>query len=591
MRTGQYAYSNEDLAAAGPGGIRLQRTNGTYDSNAWNIMGQFTDNWHIFATYQPNGTASAVFTVEGARGQQFTALNINNFSTTSLTGMDTLQAMPTGSGATDRYLVYTAQDGMRITFRPPGTYADAPKRSRSNPSGITSGYAFFASKIEQPDGVTFTLAYDEPTSTHGAYLRRVTSNTGYVLIFELVSNPYGQMISKACLFNAAVETVPESNTCDASTYKTSYTYSSNGFMSSSTDALGNVSQYNSTYNDADYTATMASPTRWYRWNEAFYRPGASTPYLTNRMVRGLKYAYVESQDFAAGADYSYAWHVVLQGENGEEFGEIAGGTAMRSDGTSVTIAYQAMTRPGYSVDNINNNIISSGPSAITNELGQKMTSNYCIPATSGGGCYVVSAQYWKYPEGNETDYTYTGWGAVESITDKAKPGSAMADVVRKYTYDCSFLANCDKPTSATDGRGNTTTAVYSTVHGGLLQKTLPSDVNGIHPETRYTYGQINAWTTNAGAFSASAPVWVLQSEQFCKTSAADANGNCSAGAADEVRTNYQYEAGSSSKGSNVRLLGKSIVADGKTLRTCMSYDKWGRTISETSPNANLAVCS
>jgi hypothetical protein len=39
------------------------------------------------------------------------------------------------------------------------------------------------------------------------------------------------------------------------------------------------------------------------------------------------------------------------------------------------------------------------------------------------------------------------------------------------------------------------------------------------------------------------------------------------------------------------LIGKSVTADGQTLRTCYSYDRVGKKISETAPRAGLAVCS
>lgn len=590
MRTGQYIYSSIDLQSEGIGAINLTRTTGDPDVQYWNPMGQFTNNWHIYATYRPSKNGEATFTVNRERGQQFVAPNTNNFSVRSVTAMDTLQAIATGSSAVDRYLVYTASDGTKITFRRQGNFSDSPKRLRSNAGQLNVG--FFASTVERPDGVKFTLTYDEPGQNRRAFLRRVSSNTGYVLIFEVADNPFDKMVSRACLFNAAVEAVPTSNSCDSSSYQVAYSYSSNGYMSAFADATGANFRFSSTYSEDSWRAALISPTRVYEWTEQFFKPNSTLPYLTNYWYRMLKYGYVKSQDFDSGADYSYLWSIVQHGDAGEEFGEVAGGTASRSDGSNVTIGYQTMRRPGSTASD--SYLVSSGPALIIDELGRRLSSDYCATLTVANGvtgCAAVSAKYWQFPEGNRKEYKYTSWGSVLSIINKAKPQSGLSDVSQTFTYDCSFLVNCNKPTSATDGLGNTTTAVYSNVHGGFLKESMPADQSGFRLETRYNYGQVNAWTRSGGVLTASSPLWVVQSEQFCKTSAFDANGECSGGASDEVRTIYEYENGGSSKGSNVRLIGRVNVADGVVARTCLTYDKWGRKVSETKPNANLSACS
>lgn len=160
-----------------------------------------------------------------------------------------------------------------------------------------------------------------------------------------------------------------------------------------------------------------------------------------------------------------------------------------------------------------------------------------------------------------------------------------------YTYDCTVIVNCRKPSSITDPNGNVTDIVRSQVHGGVLKRTLPADGSGVRPETRYTYVQKHAWLKSGSSFvQAATPVWVLASEEYCRTSAADANGNCAAGASDEVVTTYEYQLGNASNGSNVWLVGTAVTADGTTLRSCVGYDDLGRQIFETQPNANLTTC-
>jgi hypothetical protein len=90
--------------------------------------------------------------------------------------------------------------------------------------------------------------------------------------------------------------------------------------------------------------------------------------------------------------------------------------------------------------------------------------------------------------------------------------------------------------------------------------------------------------------SASQPLWLLTSEEHCRTSAADANGNCAAGASDEVVTTYEYSPASPSGPSNIVLMGAAVTSEGETLRTCFRYDVNGRAISETQPKAGLTSC-
>jgi YD repeat-containing protein len=54
-------------------------------------------------------------------------------------------------------------------------------------------------------------------------------------------------------------------------------------------------------------------------------------------------------------------------------------------------------------------------------------------------------------------------------------------------------------------------------------------------------------------------------------------------------TSYEY--GAAGGAESLLVKGVAVTADGQTLRTCYSYDNWGRKISETSANASLASCS
>lgn len=596
MRTGQFVYSNTDLSIGVIGGIDLVRDNGTNDFHVWTPMGQFSHNWHIYATYKPIKNGGANFTVQGSRGGQFVSgSNTNNFVAGSTTMRGELRAVPIGTGALDRYLVYTAPDGARIRFRHARAYPDDP-----NPGAILAGAGYYAESVTEANGVTYSLSYDEPTSSSPAYLRRVTSNAGYVLVFEYQTNSSGKFISKACLYNAAIETVPTSNTCSAASYKVSYGYGSNGYMTSYRDPANAVWTYASTFNPSNWPTNPWYLT--YTWTDTYFRPGETSPYLTNTVSREPFVEYVAAQTFAGGPSYTYSWTIV---EHTEMQMEVAGGTASRNDGTSVRVGYQRMRRVSH-VTGEDSYLISEGPNLIVDELGRTLAANYCVtqvvapqmPVSGGAtGCAAVSARYWEFEEGNRNDYTYNGRGSVVALTRIGKPGSGESDIVRSFTYDCSSLVNCMKPVTVTDERGNVTDYEYDNVHGGILAVTSPADANNIRPQTRYTYGQRYAWFKSGSAYArAATPIWVLLTEEYCRTSFADANGNCTGGATDEVVTSYQYEAGNSTTPSNLNLLGVSVRADSgngsmQTLRTCYQYDDRGRQIAETQPAANLSSCS
>ena len=192
------------------------------------------------------------------------------------------------------------------------------------------------------------------------------------------------------------------------------------------------------------------------------------------------------------------------------------------------------------------------------------------------------------PEGNKRKYDYGPRDLVTQITYFSKPNSGLSSFSETRAYGCSADPCSGKPTAVTDARGNTTDYTYNTTHGGVLTETLPADANGIRPQTRYFYGQRYAWIKSGSSYvQASSPVWVLTSEEHCRTSAASGNG-CVGGAADEVVTTYDY--GPNSGPNNLWLRGKVVTANGESHRTCYSYDGYGNRISETKPNANLSSC-
>ncbi|MEG3148221.1 hypothetical protein U1839_26535 [Sphingomonas sp. RT2P30] len=196
------------------------------------------------------------------------------------------------------------------------------------------------------------------------------------------------------------------------------------------------------------------------------------------------------------------------------------------------------------------------------------------------------------PEGNGVSYVGGPRGNRAEMRVFAKPGSGVPDIVTtaNYTTTCANLLTCNKPTWTRDAKNNQTDYTYSPDHGGVLTQTGPADANGVRPQTRYGYVQRYAWILNSsgGYVHAASPIWLPDSESFCRASAATGNASAPCAGNDEVRTTYEY--GPDGGPNNLFLRGKAVTADGVTLRTCYGNDANGRRISETSPRANLAVC-
>jgi YD repeat-containing protein len=116
-------------------------------------------------------------------------------------------------------------------------------------------------------------------------------------------------------------------------------------------------------------------------------------------------------------------------------------------------------------------------------------------------------------------------------------------------------------------------------------------VNGIVPAKRYTYSARKAWIKSGSGYGQASgpPIHLLTEIRLCRSTSMKDDGTCEA-AADAVITRYEYGQDDGSAPNNLLLKGVSVTADGQTLRTCYGYDALGRKISETAPEANLAVC-
>jgi hypothetical protein len=616
MRSGRYAYDQTDLTIGGA--LTLARTLAQPVGGHSDPFGNFSHNWdvllsekriNIFQNNFTHGVGQPDYQIEiafGGRSQSFRAYsNQSGSDLVSRAGYGILTF--TGTRATNAVYAYTAGDGTLAVFRAINS-ADCSTTLR----------CAYVSQITEADGTVLAFEYDNLGSANTSRLRSVTSSRGYALLLEYS----GQLVTKACVLNLALQTKPSNNVCPTGAQATA-TYSHTNFggrsrLASATDPTN--AAWTFTYGGASPNPTMG-----------FKRPGEASPWLTNTIWEyadsdGLITEVVTSQSFADGSSYTYSYDSTpeVYCQNPQVVPTIAGGSYTDNLNRTTQVRYAFPMLPfspsqghgdvgacdGNDPPSLYVHQVTPGPVEIIDPLERTTVIDYCDPGPMANlppgwfhRCYVMPMPVSVTdPEGSRTNLVSDHVARnVHSRTTIAKPGSTQPNgqpwpnIVTSATFYCtpSTLRHCNKPLTATDARGNVTTYTYDAAHGGPLTETGPA-VNGVNPQTRNAYAQRTAWISNgAGGYTAGAAIWVMTSTSSCRTSAATGNpaSPCTT-AGDEVLTQYDY--GPNSGPNTLLLRGQTVTAtDGgvtTTLRTCYAYDALGRKISETQPNANLGSC-
>jgi len=438
----------------------------------------------------------------------------------------------------------------------------------------TMGEVVLPSLIEKPDGEVWTIHWDiQPYPSPGcgqhckaSRQKYIVSSRGYAIQFKYLSNSLANnyhnwiLPAKVTLYNKAVIYCEESSV-------------------SSCPDVDNSKQYTSFIYDVQ--------------NASIYirKNGQSKGYKIGKSINGLiesfgmedlpdsetVYTYSSASD---GSTYSvgYIGSVTKGGATWRytHFREMLEGritalgyvTRTNPDGTEVqgsgmlAFGYPDMIDDGY-----------SGPTYYGLDYGH----NYRIYGNSKLDGFGIAL-------GRDSRNNIT------SVTKSARVGSGLDSPTATAIYptQCTNPKTCNKPTSVMDFSGGITTYTYDPVHGGVLTITEPA-AGGINPQKRFQYQQRFAWIRNStgGYQRANSAIWTLTSESYCRTTAASAGG-CSGGPSDEVVTTYDY--GPDSGPNNLNVRGIVVSAQGQILRTCQSYDEYGRNVSETAPAANLQTC-
>lgn len=425
----------------------------------------------------------------------------------------------------------------------------------------------YATSVVFPNGKSWAIAYDTKSIPTDEFLdpivrtRSIASSNGIAARITYQSDDQNstswQIVSSTIIFNTAAEfcdlNAPSCNfTNNWPTIQRSRSAISNVVTDVFTDATGG---------QWTYTAT--------RFRMASVRiPGNLVDSIALTWWDAINTAkgWAVTSIVINGVRYNYSYSDVLSG------GHIQKRTAVVTDPAGKIKSYT-----GHPTSVLANEFLLD---TYTDELGQAWNFEY------DPNDRLTKIQF---PEGNVIKYIYDTRGNITEERRISKTPNSPADIVTSYIFpaSCTYSASCNKPSAKIDPRGNQTDFTYAPIHGGVLIETGPA-VNGIRPQKRYTYVQRYAWLKNAGGTYAQAatPAWLLNSESYCRTSAANGTGCSLIG--DEVVTTYDY--GPNSGPNNLLLRGIVVTAGGQSRRTCYTYDTLGRKISETTPNANLTSC-
>ncbi|HEX8240839.1 MAG TPA: RHS repeat-associated core domain-containing protein [Allosphingosinicella sp.] len=178
------------------------------------------------------------------------------------------------------------------------------------------------------------------------------------------------------------------------------------------------------------------------------------------------------------------------------------------------------------------------------------------------------------PEGNYVTYTYDARGNVTQTQATAKSGSGLGTITASAAFPstCTNVKTCNKPTSTTDARGNTTDYSYDSNHGGLLTVTLPAPTSGAtRPQTRYSY------TLTASPVSTGVSTYLPTAVSQCRT------GSSCAGTADEVKATTGYNSQFLPNAVSTGAGDNSLVAS-----SAMTYDPAGNLLTVDGPLSGTA---
>jgi len=447
---------------------------------------------------------------------------------------------------------YTLADGTKALFdKGLGTYTPYV----ANEGQITS--------LTRPNGEVLTYTYTSvqlPNLFYARRLQSVTNNFGYQLQFQYAydaawDNEWQRLVKVTALNNVYDACAPSAFSCTYSRTWPSLTFAVAPGEESITDALGRVTRL--------FFQLAATGIR--------LPTSTSGQDITVNWSQLDDVYHVTSVAYTNGGTWTYGYGDLPPDP-------VPGQYNFTNTVTDPLAHTQSMTFLSTEVDPLTKRRVTRIVSA-TDPVNKTTAYGY-----NNWRLSAITA-----PEGNKATYVYNARGSITSASRVNKAGTQTLTTTAIYPATCPAGNEkvCNKPTSVTDARNNTTVYTYDAAHGGVLTATSPAPTSGaVQPQTRYSYAPYYAWYKNSGGtlVQGPGPIYLQTETSACATLATCANG------ADEVRTTTAYQAGSSSAASNLFALSSTTANGTGTLSatTSMTYNARGDMITVDGPIAGAA---
>jgi RHS repeat-associated protein len=536
LTSGQVTATETDLSIGAQGTVGLSHT------RVWSAGYGWRHGYMMTVTVD---SATHVTVSIGAASGGFT---LSNGTYTSDLGDGATLTTSTISNLTA--YTYTARDGTVIYF---------------DPTVVAHGASYYgpaaavATSIIAPTGVTTTLTYQQ-----GSYYAEIFG--GRVVTLYVVR-----------LLSVNISTG----------YQLKFSYTSNSLAGNAPDPWVQISQVMAINNAVDYCSPSAVTCSGFSqsWPTVTYATSTASNGTTTESVTDPQGRIRTNTIDAAGR---------LIGIQRPTASSTSLGYVYSAAGTVQSVSVAGIGPWTYAFSTANNLLTASVTSPWVNSartVVSSTTTHQVISDTNENGWTTsyVEDGYGRVtnitaPMGNQVSFAYDSRGNVLSTTAIAIGGGSSFTVSSAtYPATCTVAATCNKPTTTTDGNGNVTNYYYN--GDGTTNYVQQPAVNGIRPETHYTWGYVQGWLRNAsGGFSLTSAVMAqLESVATCRTTA----WPCAT--SDETVTSFSWEGGPS--GTNLQLLGFTTAAGDNSVSTTTSYgyDAIGNVTSTTDPAGNVTT--
>ncbi len=210
-----------------------------------------------------------------------------------------------------------------------------------------------------------------------------------------------------------------------------------------------------------------------------------------------------------------------------------------------------------------------------------------------------------FPENDYITFAYDARGNSTQLQKVAKPSSTLGPITTASGFDanCVNAVKCNKPNWTKDGLLNETDYTYDATSGLLTSATLPAAPNGVRPQTRLTYTQMQAYYLNSSGSIVASGVntYKLTGTSTCRTGAGAtvvgtqggtgqftlSGAAACAGTSDETKSTVNFGPQVSGTGNNLWPVSQTTAEGDGSLTaltmTSQTYDSLGNVVTATGP--------